>query len=226
MLGLDSRFNHGPESNLSLPLYKLINQVWSHAWSFQIQLKESVIVSQSPGCTKRESMSHTDIGSQLRGQVDQLGREIWGGRGEDKKARLRCWNKGKASAVQEQGGTPRRTSSVSGKNVIKQPVRCELSHILRGNIFVEGLQLGLALIELLMVTLTNTNKQKKNPAVQQMCSQSVLPIEQTDCPNKSPFPERCVRGTRTLPPWIQSEFPEPGGKQTQHNLRRPQEKKS
>lgn len=102
-------------------------------------------------------MSHTDIGSQLRGQVDQLGSEIWGG-GWTKKARLRCWNKCKPNAVQGRGRTPRRTSSVSGKNVIKQSVRCELSNILRGNVFVEGLQLRLALIELLMVTLTNKNK--------------------------------------------------------------------
>lgn len=48
---------------------------------------------------------------------------------------------------------PRRTSSVSGEDVIQHSVCCELSNVLRGNVFVEGLQLGLALIELLVVAL-------------------------------------------------------------------------
>lgn len=94
-------------------------------------------------------MSHTVIGPQLRGQVDQLGGEIWEdaqkGQGSDMETNV--------NVTQNNVETPRHTSSVSGKNVIQQSVCCELSNILRGNVFVEGLQLCLTLIELLVVTL-------------------------------------------------------------------------
>lgn len=30
------RFNYGPKGDCSFPLYKLINEVWSHAWGFQV----------------------------------------------------------------------------------------------------------------------------------------------------------------------------------------------
>lgn len=93
-------------------------------------------------------MRHTLICPQFGGQVDQLGGEIW----EEAQ-------QGQRSDAETKGGTSntrearRRTSCVSGKNVIHQSVCCELSNILRGNVFVEGLQLGLALVELLVVAL-------------------------------------------------------------------------
>lgn len=76
---LHLRFDHGPERDLSFPLYKLVNEVWSHAWGFQVQLKETVIVSQRPGSTQSKSMSHADVGPQPRSQIHQLGGQIWAG---------------------------------------------------------------------------------------------------------------------------------------------------
>lgn len=95
-------------------------------------------------------MRHTLICPQFRGQVDQLGGEIWGGAQHGQSSNAETNVKPRLSNTLE---ARRRTSCVSGKNVIQQSVCCELSNILRGNVFVEGLQLGLALIELLVVTL-------------------------------------------------------------------------
>lgn len=95
-------------------------------------------------------MRHTRICPQFRGQVDQLGGEIWEDAQHDQSSNAETNVKLGLSDTFE--ARP-RTSCVSGENVIQQSVCCELSNVLRGNVFVEGLQLRLALIELLVVAL-------------------------------------------------------------------------
>lgn len=71
------RFDHGPQCNLSFPFYKLVDEVRSHARCFEVQLKETVIVAQSPGSSESERMGHTGICLQGRGQVHQLSGQVW-----------------------------------------------------------------------------------------------------------------------------------------------------
>lgn len=130
-------------------------------------------------------MRHTLICPQFGGQVDQLGGEIW----EEAQhgQRSNAETNGETSNTRD---ARRRTSCVSGKNVIHQSVCCELSNILRGNVFVEGLQLGLALVELLVVALEISIRLFSKRARARVPSRSR---------NSSPSPGRCVRGTHTLP---------------------------
>lgn len=45
------------------------------------------------------------------------------------------------------------TSRIFSEDVIQQSICCKLSNVLRGIVLIQGLQLGLALIELLVVSL-------------------------------------------------------------------------
>lgn len=51
---------------------------------------------------------------------------------------------------------PSPTSRVFGEDVVDEAVGGELAHVLRGAVLVEGLQLRLALVELLVVALRMT----------------------------------------------------------------------
>lgn len=146
LLNHNLRFNYGPKCNLSLSFYKLVNEIWSHARGFPVELKETMVVPQSPGSTERKSMSYALICPQGRGQVNKLSDLIWKeGRHTFK------MQKNKNNLIDAQ--KYKLTSRVSSENVIEQSISCKLSNILRWIVLVQSLQLSLALVELLMVSL-------------------------------------------------------------------------
>lgn len=75
--GWSLRFDHGLQRDLSFPFYKLVDEVRSHARCFEVQLKETVIVAQSPGSSESECVGHAGVCLQGGGQVHQLSGQIW-----------------------------------------------------------------------------------------------------------------------------------------------------
>ena len=86
------------------------------------------------------------------------------------------------------------TSRVSSKDVVQQSISCKLSNVFGGIFLVQGLQLGLALVELLMVSLKtiSTELDSKHLAI---CGSAATATQNKGLPSQG----QCVHDTRTLP---------------------------